>query len=566
MKHTQFGAAVICATVVLGFLAYANTFTGDWVWDDVSSVLLHKNVQEPRQVFQLFKEDQHAFGRGQGNFYRPLVSTSFMVDFWLSYDPVADGPESERQGYPAVKPLIFHLSNTLWHVAAAVLLFFLLARLQAPRIIQAVTPMLFVLHPMHTEAVAYISGRADMMSATFILAALLCALTTARGPWRHVGTGASGLFFILGLCSKESTMIYPVLLGLGILLAPNADGTAPRRSDWRGRLAPLAVALAILVSYGALRSTVLKFSEGGGGAGAGLGQRLVETGQAMAFYIKTLFVPTGLHMEQTLAGTPWWTMLFGAVAIAGIIALMVWSYRSGHRRVTLGFAWFLAAWLPISGIFPLNAPMAEHWMYVPMAGFWWALLELLLLFAKRTGARLLIPTLATVLALVFLYGTVTRNQDWGSNEAIFESTLAENPDTLRVHSNLATTYDFLEGNLPGARRHYEEVLRLYAEQRPDKSQPLPEEIPIRLSLAEVLVRQGEYAKAAQYYGSLQGLAKSPEYKAQAGEVFLGLAECQLGLGNYRDAAQAVRVASSLNPALGPRGNSLLRGQPLPDAR
>src|SRR5512145_2849251 len=67
--------------------AYANTLSGAWVWDDASSVLLHKHVQDPGRFFQLFREDQHAFGRGQGNFYRPLVSASFMLDYQLSGAP-----------------------------------------------------------------------------------------------------------------------------------------------------------------------------------------------------------------------------------------------------------------------------------------------------------------------------------------------------------------------------------------------------------------------------------------------------------------------------------------------
>lgn len=558
MSKHHFAAVIVGATVLLGFLAYANTFAGDWVWDDVSSVLLHENVHQPTQFFQLFQEDQHAFGRGQGNFYRPLVSASFMVDFWLSYSPTLDG--SETKGYPDVKPFLFHLSNLLWHLAAAVLLFFLLVRLQAPRMIQAVTPMLFVLHPMHTEAVAYISGRADMMSATFILAALLCATLPKGAKGRHIGLVASGVFFILGLCSKESTMIYPVLLALVIGLTPREDGTAATRSDWKSRSLPLAVAVALLVMYGVLRATVLKFADGDSSPGAGLGQRLVETCQAFAFYIKTLFIPSGLHMEQTLAGVPVWTAALGFLALALILGLIVMSYRRQHYRIALGLAWFLAAWLPISGIFPLNAPMAEHWMYVPMTGFWWALLELLLLLSKSAKLRLLVPALATVLAVVFLHSTIVRNKDWQTNEAIFRATLAENPDTIRVHSNLATTYDYLEGNLAGARRHYEAVLEKYDT---DADSMRPEEIPIRLSLAEVLLRQGDYQKAIPHFGRLTGLASDPNFKGDAARAALGLGECYLAIGDYGRANQAFQQANSLDPALGNRSNALLRGEPLP---
>ena len=66
--------------LVAGVLAYGNSFLGEFVWDDASSILLHEHVRDPAKFGQLFREDQHPFGRGQGNFYRPLLASSFMVD------------------------------------------------------------------------------------------------------------------------------------------------------------------------------------------------------------------------------------------------------------------------------------------------------------------------------------------------------------------------------------------------------------------------------------------------------------------------------------------------------
>lgn len=564
MSNKHFFAIVAGAIILSGFLAYANTFAGDWVWDDVSSVLLHEHVQDPGKLFQLFREDQHAFGRGQGNFYRPLVSVSFMLDFALSHDEVLDS--SEAKGYPDVKPFVFHLTNILWHIAAAILLFALLVRLEAPRAIQAIAPILFVLHPMHTEAVAYISGRADMMSAVFILAALLCATAEAKGKRRAIMLGLSGLFFVLGLCSKESSTIYPLLLLLLIALRPTADGALPGRAEWKARSTPLALAAAILAGYGALRMTMLKFSEGGESAGSGLGQRLLETCQAFALYIKTLFLPTGLHMEQTLAGVPAWTAAIGLLLLIACAAAIAWSARAGHYRIALGFSWFLAAWFPISGVFPLNAPMAEHWMYVPMAGFWWALLELVLHVSKNLPIRPLAPA-AAILALVFLFQTVARNRDWQTNESIFRATLAENPNTLRVHSNLAVTYEYLDINLPGARRHYEAVLDAYDAQRGSGSAGLmPDEIPVRLSLGGILLRQQAYNEAYTIYGSLLPLGQQEQFRADAARAAFGAGQCLLGLGDFAGANQAMQQALAWDPALAPRYRAIMRGAPLPDIR
>jgi hypothetical protein len=564
MTQRQFTWAASAALVVLGFLAYVNTFSGDWVWDDVSSVLLHEHVQNPAKLGQLFREDQHAFGRGEGNFYRPLVSVSFMVDFLLSYDPTLD--TAEIKGYPDVKPFLFHLSNTLWHCAAAVLLFLLLGRLGAPRLVQAATAVLFVLHPMHTEAVAYISGRADMMSATFILAALLCATTDTRGTKQMVAFAFSGLLFILGLCSKESTMIYPVLLAIVIALRPRSETPLTPPVSWQVRAYPVFLAVILLCAYGGLRSTVLKFSEGGGGNKTGLLTRLVETCQAFAFYIKTLFLPTNLHMEQTLAGVPGWTAGLGLLFLAACVAAAFWGYRSGNRRITLALVWFLAAWLPISGIFPLNAPMAEHWMYVPMAGFWWAVMELLVLASQRLNLRTAPVAVAAVLGLLFLNQTIARNGDWRDNETIFRATLAENPDTLRVHSNLAVTYDFLQGNYPGAARHYKAAIALYEKQKERPEILLPDEIPLRLSLAEMLLRQENYSDAMEWYGSLMPLTQQESMKADGAKAAFGLGQCYLGLGNYTQATQLMQQAFTLDPTLGGAYRDLMRGAPLPGPR
>ncbi len=564
MTQRQFTWAASAALVVLGFLAYANTFSGDWVWDDVSSVLLHENVQNPAKLGQLFREDQHAFGRGAGNFYRPLVSVSFMVDFLLSYDPTLD--TAEIKGYPDVKPFLFHLSNTLWHCAAAVLLFLLLGRLGAPRLVQTAAAVLFVLHPMHTEAVAYISGRADMMSATFILAALLCATTDARGTKQMVAFAFSGLFFILGLCSKESTMIYPVLLAIVIALRPRSEAPLTPTVSWQVRAYPVFLAVVLLCAYGGLRATVLKFSEGGGGSKTGLLTRLVETCQAFAFYIKTLFLPTNLHMEQTLADVPGWTARLGLLLLAACIGAAYWGYRSGNRRITLALVWFLAAWLPISGIFPLNAPMAEHWMYVPMAGFWWAVMELLVLASQRLNLRTAPVAVAAVLGLLFLNQTIARNGDWRDNETIFRATLAENPDTLRVHSNLAVTYDFLQGNYPGAARHYEAAIALYEKQKERPEILLPDEIPLRLSLAEMLLRQENYSDALPWFGSLMPLTQQENMKGDGAKAAFGLGQCYLGLGNYTQATQLMQQAITMDPTLAGAYRDLMRGAPLPGPR
>lgn len=508
-RESRIAACGLVAAV--GVLAYVNTFDGKFVWDDASSVLLHRHVQlmadgsteplsDPAKLFQLFREDQHAFGLGQGNFYRPLVSVSFTLDFLLSYDSETARATPES-GQVNIGPLLFHVTNLAWHVAAACLLLLLILRMGTPLAPAICAALLFVAHPLHTEAVAYISGRADMMSAAFMFAGLAFALGKHGAAPSMLSIALSMSCFCAGLLSKESSTAFPLLLGVLVLLRPapileHGNG----RSGRIRRSAPLIAAVAVLVLYAALRMSVLRFADAQPNAAAPLAQRLVETGQALASYLRLLFAPTRLHMEQTLEGVPAWTAAVGYCFFVLLVVAAVAAYRTGHWRVAAGFGWFLLTWLPISGIFPLNAPLAEHWMYVPMAGFWWGLAEIVYAGTVRFPVlRYAAVAVASVLVLAFIGLTAQRNQDWHDNTSIYRATLAANPESQRVHANLATTAKTETRNFAGARRHFEETLRLVddAKNRPGASAQFLNEAYFHVSLAALLFGETRYFHALE---------------------------------------------------------------------
>lgn len=536
----RLAAAVLIATAAL--LAYANTFRGEFVWDDVSSVLLHEHVKDPSQFFQLFREDQHAFGRGQGNFYRPLVAASFMLDYALS-KPAA-GAE--------LSPFLFHATNIFWHAAAAVLLFALLARLSAPRAVQVVAPLLYVVHPLHTEAVSYISGRADMMSAAFMYGGLfLAAGEPVRWGRRVAQVLLVAVCFVGALLSKESAFIFPVLAGL-LIFRPVA-GVEGKLRAYARRSAPFFASVAILVVYGVLRTTVLHFGTQAA-PDTGLGRRLVEMLQAYALYGRLLVVPTGLHMERTLDGAGVLTALAGALLLAGTVVLAVVSWRRGYRRASLGLIWFLASWLPISGIFPLNAPMAEHWMYVPMAGLIWAATELLYAGARPAKARYGLAGAAFAAGLLFLGLTVNRNRDWHDNESIFLATLEQNPHSTRVQYNLAVTYEDLLGNPSAARRHYEAVIDTYREKKRGmlgggKETFYDEELESHLSLGRIYADRRQFNEAAEHFSTVMRVEPNAANRALRATAAFGLGRCFMATGDMQKAAELFKQAAAGRPDL-----------------
>ncbi len=539
-----------CAVLMLAglvILAYANTLTNDFVWDDASSVLIHKHVQDPSKFSQLFKEDQHAFGRGQGSFYRPLISASFMLDFALSRSTIAPTSRWGSPDIPDISPVLFHITNLSWHGAATIVLFCLLSQLAAPRWIRVFVPLIFALHPLQTEAVTYISGRGDPMSAAFVLAALCFGLWEKSPGHRIIGTILSAACFAAALLCKESAFIAPALMLLIGLMRPVNRETAPVSRTYLRRLVPVGAQVIVLGGYAWLRFHVLRLQSESVTLPKTFGQLLVETGQAFAGYIRLFFAPTNLHMERTLEGAPGWAGILGFLLLAGCLAALVICLAKRQRRAALGMGWFLLTWLPISGLFPLNAPMAEHWMYLPLAGFFWACAEWLM-FATRKP--LLCNTLTVIIAVfcVMLLGsTLSRNRDWRDNESIFRATLEQNPRTMRVHYNLAVTYDTMLHNPAGARRHYEQVVALGGNVAQDAAVVSDE------------VLESRYDKATDHFGALLRLKPTQQLAPIQSEAAFGMGKCLFAMGNIEQAAKLFGQVLQVRPDLKPEIESLMSG-------
>lgn len=532
---------------IITLLTYSNTLCNDWVWDDVSSVLIHKHVQDPKNFFQLFLEDQHAFGRGQGNFYRPLVSVSFMLDYLLSYKQ-----EKENSSPPIISPLVFHITNSLWHACAVILVFLLLNKLITPLFISFWTSVIYAVHPIPTEAVTYISGRADMMSAVFLLAGILSCiqyLQEDKTIKRILYLIACILFYTLGLLSKESSNIFPLLL---LLLIPFTQHIKLSRSfiglyqlkKWL----PLLLSMLVSVVYIILRITILSFSGKSATIIKTWSDKVIEIGQSFAFYIRVLLLPFRLHMEQTLENTPYWTALLGYAFLVLIGLIAYWAWKNKQYRIFMATFWFLITWFPISGFFTLNAPQAEHWMYTPMIGFWWFVFELIYFFLQSLNTQLsykkyIFPVLNTFLIIITLaYFSLTflRNQDWKDNETIFRSTLHYNPNTTRVRYNLAVTYEEILKNYPGAKREYQELIKIY--DRIKKKAGISEkqisfmneeEMETWLSSGKTLFQTGKYSETIQYLTPVSFLIKQKEFAPYGIEALWYIAQSSLAMGDIK---------------------------------
>jgi len=198
-----------------------------------------------------------------------------------------------------------------------------------------------------------------------------------------------------------------------------------------------------------------------------------------------------------------------------------------------------------------------------MAGFWWALAEGVARAFDRPRLRWAPLVLAGTACAVLVTLTAQRNHVWHDNERLFVSTLKQNPDSVRVHYNLAVTYEDILKNYAGARRHYETILRLQG-QEGSVTPPRPATVAegeLRLALGHVLEKTGDPADAATQYQKMLNLKSAPD-PGMALEAAIGFGRCFLAMGDWQSAVQVFGQIVQKAPAAGPEVKGLLAGAPL----
>lgn len=469
---------------------YAPTLNGQFLWDDTALVKNNLLIRSPLFGAEVFR---HTLFNDESNFYRPTQTLTFIVDYWCS----------------GLNPFGYHLTSVLIHAANAFLLCLVL-RLVLPTVLGGVldkrrshylalgVALVWAVHPVHSAAVAYVSGTADTLAMLFCLsAALLCdrALRSAFSGRKVAWGVAAFVCLMLGLCSKEIASIW-VLLFLGYLFGLRAD--TPRRARWT----VLAFALVALAAYLGLRH--LTPPRPAPPALPEMPPKIVLMLRALGDYGSLLLFPDKLFMERQVFAAPglanaenesFYRILgyTGALVLAAFAVGVCWPGR-GRTMRRVGVAWFLTGFLPVSNLFALNASVAEHWLYLPSIGFLLFLvgvgLDLPASLRERRGA---VPVLAVSLGLVIVaFGLRTwyRTFDWTDELTFFRQTIADGGDVPRARAGLAAAYGHqaIEDGTTASDGQAIAVLR-------DVVARFPKVLASRINLANSLARQGNTAEA-----------------------------------------------------------------------
>ncbi len=427
---------IIAATV-----PYINTLSNEFVFDDHMLIVDNDEIRDP---FNLVKYLQRPRGI-------KFITHIIEYNIW------------------GLNPLPYHFTNLFLHLICTISLYYLLSMLFLNYRIPLISGLLFATHPVHTEAVAAISNRNEMLAMFFFIWSFIFYILKNKSVSFYL---FSLVFFILALFSKEGAVVtLPVILILYDTHFNKANRTDLMKNKWYY----IPYGFIIIMFLVLLKFILLIHPDSTDPIIADLFLHLsfptflYIASKAFLVYLKLLFVPVNLNVEHILAlSTSFldWKVLLSLLSIILFIFLTIYMYRVS-KAISFGMTWFFITLLPLMNlIYPLTPYIvAERYLYLPSVGFCLVIAIVInkIMETDRSFFLLIKPINIAMLLLtviLFLYSglTIKRNLDWRSDYTLWTKTLKQSPQSSRVHSGLGYAFRNM-GKFEEAAIHYEEALK-----------------------------------------------------------------------------------------------------------
>lgn len=474
------------AVFICAFLVFAGTLGHELVWDDTYFIGYSTEVAEKGGFRALasaeFKSDMTK--ESATGYYRPIILMSFWIDDMLG----------------ASSPFAFHMTNVLLHALCSVLVLVLLRMLLASDAGAIGGALLFALHPIHVESVAFVSGRSDLFAALFCLVSTVYWLKHRRGlssrPFRDQILSLAA--FILACFSKEVALVLPAILISWDYLLPG-EKSSGRAISWRSNTWLLNFA-AIIVGIILLRYFILDIGFGreavADQSGLGFPDKALAT---FLVYIRLLILPVGQmpnYWSHDYSSS--WVGILLLVLLAGLSFSIL--LRRTPRMGLAGVVWIIVFLVPVSGIVQINgAPLAERFLYLPSVG-------LCLIVGAAwgmwydNGRKRIIPVIAGLtLLLLCSAGSYFYSRIWKDDVTLYSEMILKAPESVIGYFNLGNTYRNL-GRVEGAEWAYRKAIVLE-----------PRIAGSRINLMSLYLHTGKCKEAADVYrATFQAFSGKPD--------------------------------------------------------
>lgn len=493
----------------LGFLLYSQTLFFDYTYFDDNELITNKIeiLKNAKNIPLVFSTD--AFFSNSKFYYRPILNLSFMFDTQFS-DGLA---------------FFYHLSSVLLHIFAVMLIFYFLQKINYSRALSFFLSLIFLVHPVLTQAVAWLPGRNDSLVAIFVLLAFIAFLKFLDNP-RFKFYLAYLLFFFIALLTKETAISLPLLLAFYFLFIDS--GKILKSDKYLLMFGSGAVAFVwFIMRRLALGNEPINYFDAVLGIINNTSSILVSFGKAL--------LPFNLSVMPTLSDS---TTFFGVISLILILAAIFTAKQKKNNRVIFGILWFglflLPSFIPFN-----NLPyFLEHRLYLSLIGF-------LIVIAETDYLKNLDFThkkakiISTVIILALMILTFYHSVNFRDRLSFWQGAVKNSPHSPLAQKNLGAMY-YLDGRPDLALPYYINSLNLN-----------PLEPMVHNNIGLIYFEKGDLAKAESEF--TQELSLYPNYE----KALLNLGNVYLKQKKYTEAKYLFEAALRANPYYSEAYQSLL---------
>jgi|ERR1035437_1442199 tetratricopeptide (TPR) repeat protein len=426
--------------LILGILAfgallaaYSNHWHNSFHFDDSHTIQTNAYIRDIRNIPLFFKSSETFSSLPQNQAYRPLVSTTLAIDYWLT-----------ARNTPNFNPLIldtfyFHLSTFIWYAIQCVLLFFIFLKIFNTAKPHRWNPFLalfgaayYAVHAANAETVNYIISRTDILSTVGVVVSFFLYLYSpfCKKTYLYIIPAAIGIF------AKETASMFPFLLIVYIYLF---------ESDKKNHLVntikktiPAFIVCGVLIVF-AVNNIPKTWQPGN----LSRFSYLITQPFVMIHYFNAFFLPFNLS-----ADTDWKAInnIFDDRFLAGIVFILLMIYIAYKcskgketKPITFGIAWFFLSLGPTSSLIPFSEVMNDHRIFFPFIGLMvsavWSIGLIIINKENQISNRPILKTIIISAAFIIIaahsYGTYQRNIVWETDESLWLDVTKKSPENGR---------------------------------------------------------------------------------------------------------------------------------------
>ncbi len=362
----------ICFILIITTLVFLPSLNNGFLnWDDQAYVTQNQSIRELS-----FKNLKNIFTSTFLGLYMPIVILSHTVEFHFFN----------------LNPLPYHTHNLILHLINCILIFYLILILSKSYSISLLTTLLWGVHPLRVESVAWISDRKDLISSIFLLIALILYLIYREKPKKRIFFYFSLIIFIFALLSKITTVIFPLIL---ILFDFYFEGNINKK-----KIIEKVPFFEISFIFGIIGMWVLKIDQPP--TYLTISERILNVLISVPFYLSKIFLPLKLSPRYPIHANEIFPNPLTVFVLTIVVLIIIIYFSNKYRREFIfGFLFLLITLIPIIPLILDGFPHADRYTYISSIGIFYLISKLLIdLFNKKFKKKWLVR----IPLLIFLSG------------------------------------------------------------------------------------------------------------------------------------------------------------------